>query len=331
MQNILNTYTLFFTIVSAFVCAVYLVYIFRKKELLNIIPLLAGVITVFLIFNHIAAVGSPNYYNMLALDICMVLIATIIAIFYISKPYIFLTLVILLAIGVLLYLSSYPGSAAFAGIFAIGTIYGLLYREFVLNPKRDEKDSRKKRTREINRDIIQIIFGIVLVSVLYYFTYTTAIEIIFGLIILGYIVNNMLANFIVKPTYRSVMDLERKNVTYGLGASYLAASAALMLGFTNTAGLMLFGIIAVFFGDSAATIIGLSFRNATSLPYNRQKTIIGTLAFFLVTAVLGYFVIGIYALPFAAILAFVESLKISLDDNIRSGILVVILGALAGL
>ena len=42
---------------------------------------------------------------------------------------------------------------------------------------------------------------------------------------------------------------------------------------------------------------------------------------------LGYFIIGAYAILLAAILAFIEGLYISIDDNIRSGIAVVILGA----
>ena len=104
-----------------------------------------------------------------------------------------------------------------------------------------------------------------------------------------------------------------------------------MLGFAHGAPLLLFGIIAVFFGDSAATIVGISARRAAPLPYNRHKTIVGTLAFFIVTAVLGYFLIGAYAILLAAILALIEGLYISIDDNIRSGIAVVILGAILGL
>ncbi len=65
-----------------------------------------------------------------------------------------------------------------------------------------------------------------------------------------------------------------------------------------------------------------------SLPYNRYKTIVGTLAFFIVAAIAGYFLIGLYGVLFALILAFIESLNLSLDDNIRSGIAIVILNAL---
>jgi dolichol kinase len=333
VQNIINTYTLLFAVVSVFVFAIYLVYMIRRKELLNIIPLLASVITVFLIYNVIAVACSVNYYNILTLDICIALLSTILALFYISKPYIFLALLALVVVGVLIYMNSNIGNVLFAGMFAIGTLYGLMYRQFVLSPVREGNGTRKKKDREVTRDIIQIGLGIVLAGVVYYFAYSDALMIVFGLILLGYLGNNILANVRIGPIYKRAMDLERKNVSYGMGASYLAVSAALMLGFTHSAALLLFGIVVVFFADSAATIVGLSMRRASSLPYNKYKTYVGTLAFFLVVAVLGYFIpgIGIYSVPLALVLAFVESLDISVDDNIRSGILVVILGALVGL
>jgi dolichol kinase len=268
----------------------------------------------------------------MSLDICIGLLATILAMFYISKPYVFISLLAALMFGIIVYISAYGGDTAFAGMFAIGTIYGLIYREFALNPKVADSSSSKKRKRtEINRDILQIIFGVILIGALYYFGYANGEMIIFALIILGYLMNNLLANLMIRPIYVRVKDLERKNVSYGLGASYLAASTALMLGFAHNAPLLLFGIVALFFGDAAATIIGISARNAAKLPYNRYKTIVGSLAFFLVTAVLGYLFVGIYAVLLAAILAFIEGLYISLDDNVRSGIAVIILGTILGL
>lgn len=331
MQNVISTYTLLFAILTAFVAAFYFLYTIRKREVLNIMPLIATIITIAIVYRLVGIPGA-NYYNILALDICIGLLATILAMFYISKPYIFIGLLAALLLGIVIYTSAYGSDTAFAGMFAIGTIYGLLYREFALNKKvRDNFDTKKRKRTEISRDIIQISFGIVLIGALYYFGYINGVMIIFALAMLGYFVNNILANFRISPIYTRAKDLERKNVSYGLGASYLAASTALMLGFAHGAPLLLFGIVAVFFGDSAATIIGISARGAAPLPYNRHKTIVGTLAFFLVTAVLGYFVIGIYAVLLAAILAFIEGLYIAVDDNIRSGIAVVILGTILGL
>ena len=330
MENVINTYTLLFAILTAFAVAAYLIHIWRRKELKNTIPLAVTSMVIALLYIFIAAPGLANYYNGLVLDICIALISTILAICYISKPYVFLSLIILLLAGILVYVNNYPGSTLFMGMFAIGTISGLLYRDFALSSKKDAR-ARKRKSTEIKRDIIQIFMGIILVAVILLSSRLSAISIIFALVLLGYLTNNLLANFILSPLYKRAADLERKNVSYGLGATYLAAGTSLVLGFTSTTPLLLFGIVALFFGDSMATIIGISARRAAHLPHNRYKTIVGSLAFFFTVAVIGYFIIGLYAVPLAAVLAFVESLDIFLDDNIRTGIVVVILGAALGL
>lgn len=332
MQYIITEYTLALVILSAFTLMAFLVHIFRRKQPLNLIPVIAVLVTVFLLYRLLGTQGAPNYYDVLSLDMCIALISTILAIFYISKPYIFIGMTVLLVAGFMIFAVNYPGNTSFAGMFAIGTIYGLLYREFALGPKPSAERSKKMKKVEIKRDVIQIFLGIVLVAVAMIFSYFAAISIIFALILLGYTSNNLLANLKVGPLYRKAMDLERKDATYGQGATYLAASTALVMGFTHTTAFLLFGIAVLFFADSLATIIGVSMKGAAKLPYNRNKTLVGTIAFFIVAAVAGYFLIGwLYGILFAFVLAFIESLGTSIDDNIRSGVMVVILGMLLGL
>lgn len=45
----------------------------------------------------------------------------------------------------------------------------------------------------------------------------------------------------------------------------------------------------------------------------------------------GYLIIGLYGVLFAVILAFIEGLNLSIDDNVRSGIVLVVLKALTGI
>jgi dolichol kinase len=316
-------------ILSVFTLAAYIIHIFRKKQALNLLPLIASIITVYLIYRLIGIAGSTTYYDILALDICIAIVATIMAILYISKPYIFVSLMILLIAGFVIYASTYQTSTVFAGMFAIGTIYGMMYREFALNPKKS--DTKKAKTREINRDLIQILLGIVLVAILIVFPYIAAVSIIFALILLAYTSNNLFANLKMGKFYTKSMDLERKGAIYGQGATYLAAGTALVMGFAHSSTFLLFGIVVLFFADSMATIVGLSAKRAEPLPYNRYKTMVGTLAFFVVAAVAGYFILGLYGILFALILAFIEGLNISIDDNVRSGIVIVVLKALVGL
>lgn len=331
MNNIISAYTLAFTILSAFTLMAFLLYLVRKKSLLSIIPIVATLITVFLLYRIIGVPGSPAYYNLLALDLCIALVSSILAIFYISKPYIFVAMVVLLVAGFMIYTVNYPGTA-FAGMFAIGTIYGILYREFAMGPKRSERTKKMKKV-EINRDIIQIFLGMVLVAIVLVLPYIYAVSIVFAFIILAYTFNNLLANLRISPLYRRAMDLERKDVTYGQGATYLAASTAMVMGFTHTSSVLLFGIAVLFFADSLATIVGVSIKHAAQLPYNKSKTIVGTFAFFAVAALAAYLLnFGLfYSIIFALVLAFVESIGTAIDDNIRSGVVVVILGLLLGL
>jgi dolichol kinase len=330
MPNIITAYTLSFVILSVFALAAYLIHIVRKKQAMNVLPVIATMVTVYLLYKLIGTVGSASYYDLLALDMCIAIISTMLSILYISKPYVFVSLMVLLVAGFVIYAGTYMGNTAFAGMFAIGTIYGMLYREFVLNPKRSER-AKKSRQLEINRDIVQIILGIAVLAIAIIFPYLAAISIIFALILLAYTSNNLIANLRMGRFYTRAMDLERRGATYGQGAIYLAAGTALVIGFAHNANFLLFGIVVLFFADSLATIIGVSLRHAAELPYNRNKTIVGTLAFFVVAAVGGYLILGLIGVLFAVILAFIEGLNLSLDDNIRSGIVIVILKALTGI
>jgi dolichol kinase len=184
---------------------------------------------------------------------------------------------------------------------------------------------------EINRDIVQILLGIAVIAIAVLFPYLAAISIIFALILLAYTSNNLIANLRMGRFYTRAMDLERRGATYGQGAIYLAASTALVIAFAHNFNFLLFGIVILFFADSFATIVGVSSRRAAQLPYNRNKTIIGTLTFLVIAAVAGYFLLGLIGILFAFILAFIESLSLSIDDNIRSGIVMVVLRALTGI
>ncbi len=328
MQNVFNFYTLSLVIMTVFAIAMYLMHTFRRKQLMGLLPLIAAIITAFLLYNVIGTQGA-GYYNLLLIDICIAAISSVIAVLYVSKSYVFIPLMLLLIAGFILYVADYPGNFAFAGMFAVGTIYGILYREFVIGSRRERRrrSITEKRT-ELNRDYIQILLGIVLVAVLLAFSTIDARSIIFALIIIGYTAINLVANLRLSPSHRKTLDLERRDVEYGRGAAYLAASTALVVGFTSSYGMLFFGLVALFFADSLATIFGLSAHGAAPLPYNRNKTFTGTLTFLIVAAIAGYMLIGPYGLLYALILAFVEGLSLSLDDNVRTGILVVLLGSL---
>jgi dolichol kinase len=72
-------------------------------------------------------------------------------------------------------------------------------------------------------------------------------------------------------------------------------------------------ILVLAIGDAASNIVGS--RGKSPLPYNRKKTLEGTLSFALFSLPAFYF-IGWSAVPLALIAAVVESLPIGVDDNL---------------
>jgi dolichol kinase len=249
-------------------------------------------------------------------------LACLIATCYISRPMLFTALLIFLALSIIASIYYY-GDTALVGMFGIGSVCGLEYRDL----GRKNHVARGTRKVETNRDVVQILLGIVVFALLALLSQPYSIYGVFALIIIGYAVTSLYAGRRGREgAYgRMVSTLERSNVTHGIGAVYLAVGTMLVMGFAGSRGLVLFGIAALFFADSIATIIGMHIGRVR-MPHNKGKTLEGSIAFFLVLALLGFALIGMYAVPLAAALAIIESLKVRLDDNLRSGIVMALIG-----
>ncbi|MGI0134118.1 MAG: hypothetical protein ACREBW_04085 [Candidatus Micrarchaeaceae archaeon] len=329
MQVTLDLYALLFVIITTAIAAVYCVDSWRRHAKGYIIPLVLSVAAVYAVLLLINP-GSAQFYTQLALGAGIAIIAAMLAAFYITRPILFLPVMALLIAASVLYALAYPGSMLFAGMFGIGTMFGLVYRGIVNRSSPPLKMARKRKSTEVNRDLIHILLGIILVAALFSTGFSQATKIIFGLILLGYIVNNILSTNRLIGVYRKILPLERSNAVYGAGAMHLAAGTALLIGFIPNFNFVMFGIVALFFADPIATIIGLHLGRAR-LPFNREKTVAGSLAFFAVAAVLGFPFIGLYSISFGIILAIIESLGGPIDDNIRIGVVTVLLYALLAL
>ncbi len=245
--------------------------------------------------------------------------------YYVQKPRHF-TLVLAVAIIEMLYaITVYPTILMpFIQMFAIGTTAGMSYR---LRRAAILKESRKRSGKkiEVNRDFMQIGLGMVIFAIFALIGQSTATYLLIGLILLGYMYNNILGSIGDGKVYRLFSSLERLNITYGLGALYLAIGMSLIIGFISSIHFILIGIIALFFADSAATIVGLCAKGPR-LFYNKGKTWSGVMAFFLTVAVIGYPVIGEFSLLFAFGLALVESIDFKhLDDNITIALIMILM------
>lgn len=182
-----------------------------------------------------------------------------------------------------------------------------------------QKTNRDDKRLERRRDVFQI--GVGAVALLAFllvpqYSYT----IVFLLVLFGYAVSGlMLGSRAAGP----LKALERKGTVFGAGAIYMAIGAMLILGSVPNYNYALVGLVALLICDAVATIVGV--RGRHRLPYNKEKTMEGTLAYFIVLAVIGFAFISYYALLFAAVLALLESVIQSVDDNIAVPIAAIVL------
>ncbi|MGC8648754.1 MAG: hypothetical protein ACP5UN_00845 [Candidatus Micrarchaeia archaeon] len=205
--------------------------------------------------------------------------------------------------------------------FSVGTALGVYYRSGLQVFKRKHKSTDK--VLETKRDVIHILLGVIIISVFFIFKLHTAIYITMAFIFLGYLYNGIVYDSKNK-LYKALINFEREYSLYGLGALYLGVGTALLIGFIHNFYFLMVGFIALFFADPLATIIGMNIKSP-KLIYNKNKSIIGSFSFFAVVSILSYYFIGLYALAFGLILAFVESLDTPIDDNIAIALAMIIL------
>lgn len=307
----------------------YVIWLVKKKRITDLLPLIASVVTASIIYLLLKQYQLGAHYNILAIELSIALISSMLVQLYMSKPRMFVALTLLMLSGFLLYSYSHFSGFTPIGIFGMSTMYGLLYRNG--GHKHVRRKVNNEKSKEVIRDIIQITMGTILVVVLALLKFDAAVPVIFTLIILGYVLNDLSGEKSLRNAYKAVESrLERSGVVYGSGALYIAAGAALVIGFVNNPVFAIFGMIVLFFADSTATIVGINL-GFMKLPYNRNKSVLGSLSFFLVTALLGYFVIGTAAFALGALLAVVESADTHMDDNVSLAIAIVIASVLVPL
>jgi dolichol kinase len=108
---------------------------------------------------------------------------------------------------------------------------------------------------------------------------------------------------------------EREGVRFpGYGAFWYVVGSLIFVLFVHDAGRIAAMLVALALGDSASTIIGI--RGGHPLFYNRQKTLEGSIAFFVLSLPV-CLILGIESgLFFALLMAIVEGLPLPIDDNL---------------
>jgi len=182
---------------------------------------------------------------------------------------------------------------------------------------------------ETSRQLVHIALFLLAFS----FKYLTKIEIV---LLLGVL---LIAALVVVPRSRIRHRLYRPSDTaYSRGAtSYFAA--LLVIAIFQPAWVVGLAWATLAFGDGAATLIGTMF-SSSRLPWNQNKTWVGSIAFFVAATIAGCIVlpwlheglpfdaIALIVVTVAAITALVESLPLRLNDNISVPITAAVVAAI---
>ena len=168
---------------------------------------------------------------------------------------------------------------------------------------------------EIRRKLLHSFFGLFLISILFYSGRKNLIILLSLLLLLG----SIMVVWRIQGRKIPVADwfeetFERENARFpGYGAFWYVVGTLLAALFLGTSNEIAAAILTLALGDSAATIVGV--RACHPLPYNRRKTVEGSLAFFVFSLSVCLFV-GWIGVALAAITAIVEGLPSPIDDNL---------------
>lgn len=200
---------------------------------------------------------------------------------------------------------------------SLGTMVSLLLsngtiRRAVLN---EEKKGLDKIT-EIKRDVFQILTGLIVISLLFLFgRYTGSIIVLYGSLLL-YTIGNFSSLQRNSKISRFLFTMEREGVSLGQGAISLASGVFFLFGMIGMYDVVLAGIFLVLIADPVATIAGKTL-GGPKLPYNKMKTVSGTLISMLISLLFVWLVLGLSVLPYAIVGILVESITTyPMDDNI---------------
>lgn len=169
--------------------------------------------------------------------------------------------------------------------------------------------------REINRQIFHVVLGVLLLLILFNFGRSKTIYFLSAILFVGLLLINLVVRGIRVPVATWFVEtFERKHAPLpGYGSAWYVVGLLLSCLLIHDINYLASAVAVFAFGDAASTIFGR--RGSLLLPYNKKKTLEGTLGFVLFSLSCFFFV-GWYAIPLALFAAFVESLPLGIDDNL---------------
>lgn len=171
--------------------------------------------------------------------------------------------------------------------------------------------------REVFRQGFHIFVGFLAVALLFIFGRTAFFAVVFAIVIIGTVMINLrIRGYVFQPVAMFENLFERNNVPFpGWGSACYATGVLMLIAFLRRPEQIAAGILVLAVGDGVSTITGLLVKFPHHLPYNRHKTLEGTVAFF-ISSLPAYLFIGPMSIPVAFAGAITESLPVGIDDNL---------------
>ncbi len=169
--------------------------------------------------------------------------------------------------------------------------------------------------RELSRQIFHLVLGFAAIMILvvlgrYWLMAGTFLALIIGTLLM----NQLTLGRRVGLVDIFIKYFERKEVfVIGWGSAAYTTGVLMLATVLENVPEIAAGIFILAVGDSFSTIIGAEGKHR--LPYNRKKTVEGTIAFF-IFSLPAYLFVGPAIIPVALVAALVEGLDIPLDDNL---------------
>lgn len=294
------------------VAVLLLVYRVFWKEASNLYALAAAVVAAFLLFGFehasiplllsgIVIFNSIQFTSERKLGVLAALLGVSYAFFYVLYAQ---SAVLLLAQSIFIGLIAYP-------------------KQF-----KAPNGTRANKVIEKKRDVLQAIFGVAIIAAFVLLSSSNAYALLILLILFGYLLRSFTMAFGGNPLSKYLVGLEREGVPFGRGAVWLALGSLLALSFISPVNLVIVVLSAILIADPLATLVGIKV-GGVKIPYNRDKTISGFVAYFLVVFAISFIFARQLSILIALIAAVVESLPMHMDDNFDVPLVLAILIKLA--
>ncbi len=225
--------------------------------------------------------------------------------------------VALLAVGYVFIASIYSSTSFVAEVALLGLLGSVDFGRQIAN-----NSNRGNIVIETRRDVLQFFLGVVLLLAFYFISLQSAKALTLLLLIFGYIIADFALTHKDGALYRFIYSMERQGTLLGEGAIMLGIGTLATIAILGSSAQIMIALSALFLGDSIATMIGINLRGP-KLPYNKRKSVSGSLAYFIVVSLVAYQLVGIVGIALGAIAAIAEGVRTPLDDNLFVAIILI--------